>query len=105
MSLTKYLQTINTIDPGNIYIENVRSILNVSKSSAKQICEIAVSENLFIKKIGIVCPNEDRIIDEFDSIDEIPEEISCRNCEASEEDNFLFKTAQLKKIEFYKLNK
>lgn len=105
MSLLKYLQTINTIDPGNIYVENVRSVLKVSSSSAKLICEMAVQENLFVKQIGLVCPNEDRIIKQFNSYEEIPEEITCQNCEAMEEDVFVFNTSQLRKVEFYQLNK
>jgi hypothetical protein len=105
MSLLKYLQTINTIDPGNIYVENVRSVLNISGSSAKLICEMAVQEKLFVKQIGLVCPNEDRIIKQYNSYDEIPEEITCQNCEAMEEDTFVFATSQLRKVEFYQLNK
>jgi len=105
MSLLKYLQTIEGIDPGKIEVENVRSILNVNSRSAKFICEMAVQEKLFIKKIGLVCPNEGRVIEEFDSYNEIPEQITCHICETDEREHSTFKTSQLQKIEFYKLKK
>ena len=107
MSLVKYLQIINKINPQKIEIENVRSILNVNTSSAKTICETLVRENIFIKKIGIICPNTDcgRIIEEFDSYEEIPEEITCEICEDNEEERYTFKTQELEKIVFYKLKK
>lgn len=105
MSLQKYLQTINTIDPGKIYIENVRSILNVSKSSAKVICEMAVKENLFIKQVGLICPYDQRIISHYNSVDEIPDEVTCHICESEEREKFTFKTSELQKIVFYQLNK
>ena|ERR1035437_9190534 len=111
LGLAKYLQTISTIksfptiDPGNIYVENVRSILNVDKLSATLICEMGVQEKVFIKKIGLVCSNDGRIIQQFDSLNEIPDEITCDICEMGEEDVYTFKTSELEKIEFYQLNK
>lgn len=105
MSLLKYFQGIHNIDPGKIYVENVRSILNVSTSAARTICEMAVRDNVFTKKIGVVCPNDNRIIAQYNSLSEIPEFTTCEICESEDRDQFTFQTNQLEKIEFYKLNK
>jgi hypothetical protein len=105
MSLQKYLQAIEGIDPGKIYVENVRSIYNVSSLKARVLCEMAVQENIFVKKIGVVCPNSDcrRIIAQYDSYADIPKQISCDICEAEGDKECLFNTADLDKIEFYQL--
>lgn len=108
MSLQQYLQTIKGIDPGKIYVEHVRSAYNTTRLQARILCEMAVKENLFVKKIGLVCPAptcHKRIIADFDSFDEIPEEITCDICEAEDNHPFTYKTSELEKIEFYQLRK
>lgn len=107
MSFQKYLQTINTINPGKIYVENVRSFLKVSTFYARLLCELAVQDRVFEKKIGIVCPNPNcnRVLKEFSSEKDIPETITCSICESNDEEEFVFKTANLKKVKYYKLRK
>ena len=107
MSFQKYLQTIDAINPGKIYVENVRSFLRVSTFYARFLCELAVQDRIFEKKIGLVCPNSNcnRIIKEFNSEKEIPDTITCTICESNEEEEFTFKTINLKKIKYYKLKK
>lgn len=105
MSLIKYLQTIKDIDPGKIEVENVRSILNTSRFNAKLICEMAVQENIFIKKYGLICPNDGRIIKEYDNPEEYPTTLTCTLCEDGDVDPSTFQTASLRKIEYYKLRK
>jgi hypothetical protein len=103
MLLQRYLQTIDNIDPGKIYVENVRSIYNLPRSLARFICEVAVQERIFSKKIGIVCPRCNRIIEEYNSYSEIPSDVYCHICEAEEAEQFLYKKSDLKKEEYYKL--
>lgn len=107
MLLQRYLHTIESINPNKIYVENVRSFFKVPTYVAKLMCEIAVSDRLFTKKIGIVCPNSDckRIILTFNSYKEIPSEISCSICEADDNLTSTFLTEKLEKVEFYQLNK
>lgn len=107
MWLERYLQTINSINPGKIYVENVRSFFKVPTIVARLMCEMAVVDKVFIKKIGIVCPNSDchRIIASYNNESDIPEEITCSICENDENKISTFKTAELEKIEFYRLNK
>jgi len=103
MLFQKFLQTISGIDPGKIYVENVRSILDVSTEHARRICEMAVIDKIFERKIGLVCPNENRVIREFSSLNEIPETITCSLCEANDEEESTFNTSDLKKIVYYKI--
>jgi hypothetical protein len=103
MLLQKYLQTIDGIDPGKIYVENVRSLYNLPRFAARLICEMAVQENIFSKKVGLVCPNCNRIIEEYNSIEEMPKEIHCHICESEEFENSDFTTETLRKEKYYKL--
>ncbi len=104
MSFQKYLQTISQIGSGKIYVENVRNALRVSAHKAKVYCEMAVADNLFERKIGLVCPNDNRIIAEFDSESEMPISITCIVCSAEGIEPDTFKVSELSKITYYKLN-
>jgi hypothetical protein len=107
MSFQKYLQTISSIDPGAIYVENVRSFMRTTTFLAKFMCEVAVKDRIFEKRIGLVCPNDSckRIIKSFTNEKEIPATIICHNCESNDEEEFEFDTSKLKRITFYKLRK
>jgi hypothetical protein len=107
MLLQKYLQTISNINPNKIYVENVRSYFKVPTVVAKLMCEMAVVDNLFIKKVGIICKNSEcnRLIASYNSYAEIPETITCEICENEEKEIFTFKTKDLEKVDFYQLKK
>jgi hypothetical protein len=104
MSFQKYLQIINAIDPGKIYVESIRSILKVSTLKARTICEMAVQDNLFLRKVGVICPNDGRIIEEYEKESQIPEHITCKICELEDVHPCTFETKDLKTVIFYKLN-
>ena len=82
MLLQKYLQTIEKINPNKIYVENVRGFFKVPTFVAKLMCEMAVVDKVFIKKIALICSNEDcnRVIASYNSANEIPEIITCSIC-------------------------
>lgn len=103
MSFQKYLQTISTIDPGKIYVENIRSFMDVSAHKARTFCEMAVREKLFVRKVGLVCPNDGRIIEEYDDESDFPAKIVCHICEAEDKEPCSFNTKNLKSVTFYKL--
>jgi len=105
MSFEKYLRTISLINPQKIYVENIRAMMNVSTKKARLFCEMAVKESVFVRRIGVVCPNDQRIIAEYNDESELPDEITCKVCEIGEIDPSTFKTAELQKIIFYKLKK
>jgi hypothetical protein len=97
------LETISSIDPGKIYIENIRNFLKVSSHKALTFCEMAVTQNVFERRIGIVCPNDGRVIEEYENENQIPETITCHICELEDREPNTFKTSKVKTIVFYKL--
>jgi len=106
MLSAEYLHKIERLNPGKIYVENIRSIFGVSRVDARTWCEMAVSAHLFERRIGLVCPNQScngRIIADFNSYNSIPDEISCSTCEVEGNETSTYKTANLSKVEFYKL--
>jgi len=67
---------------------------------------MAVTDKLFEKRIGIICPDDacnGRILAEFKWGDKIPELITCSICDAEDREQSAYHTSDLKKIEFYKL--
>lgn len=106
-AVAKRMLLLSTTNPDRIYVENVRSFFNIPFSTAKLLCNMAVKENLFQKKIGLICPNYDceRIIMSVDSYEDIPLVISCDNCEVLENEKFEFTREEIKTIEYYRLNR
>ncbi len=99
------LDVITSTNPDRIYVENIRSFYRLNASAAKSLCEMAVKENLFKKRIGVECPTCNKIINQYDSEREIPEKIICDTCLMLEHDKHEFKKSEISKIEFYQLNK
>ena len=101
----KYLHKIKQINPAKIYVENVRSLYGISAKEARLLCEMAVTGNLFERRIGLVCPADSchgRIIAEFSSYDQIPPIVKCIICEAEGNETSEYETGELEIIEYYK---
>jgi len=91
------------LNPDRIYLENVRTLLNVSPQTARRICETAVRQGLFTRKIGVLCPDKN-IGATAQTEDQLPATVHCtieREGQFEEED---IPTEQLDKITFYQLN-
>lgn len=71
---------------------------------AKFLCEMAVKKGIFVKRYGVECPNEGRLIITADSVDKLPQTINCSNCELLEYDKHEFALSECHVDEFYKLN-
>jgi hypothetical protein len=104
-SVEKRMNILASTDPNKMYLENIRSFYHIPKSLAQLLCNMAVKERLFIKKIEITCPHCGRCLMEVDKRSEIPESISCDVCELNEVENFEFNPTKLTTMEFYSLNK
>ncbi|RZK33295.1 MAG: hypothetical protein EOO61_15560 [Hymenobacter sp.] len=98
------LNILEHTDPNRIYVENIRSFYGLPTFMAKFLCEMAVKEGLFAKRVGVECPNEGRLIMTADSVDKLPRVINCSNCEALENDRHEFALSECHLVEFYKLN-
>ncbi len=119
MSLIKLLATIDKswlgdlveskrgllkeINPERFYVENVRSFFNLSFGLAKLLCEMAVREKYFVKKIGLECPNDSSIIASHEAEERLSGMVRCETCEILGREKYNFDSKQLKQIIFYQL--
>ncbi len=103
--IDKRIKIVDSTDPDRIYVENIRSFYNLTTPLAKIICNMAVKENLFKKRIGIECPTCGRLITHFQNVNEIPDSINCETCELLEHEKHNFQKSELKETVFYQLNK
>lgn len=90
----------------NIYVENVRSLLECITAEAIVICEEMVETKIFEKRFGLICPNEccnGRIITSAHSMKDFPEKIECVLCSIGDTEESEFNPEDLKVIEFYRL--
>jgi hypothetical protein len=103
--IDKKLTVVEKTDPDKIYVENVREFFNLSHGVAKALCDIAVKEDIFRKKIGVICPNDNcrRIIKSYDAEDKQDETITCLPCSLKGEEETTFNTNSMEKIIFYQL--
>jgi hypothetical protein len=51
------LERLSELDPEHIYVENVRSILGVSSTKARLICDTAVRRGVFSRRVQVLCPD------------------------------------------------
>lgn len=97
-------QMVNT-DPDKIYIENVRSFFGISSRLAKFFCDMAVRENLLIRRIGVLCPNDGNIIEIVDDLNDLPSYLVCETCFHLEREPNEWKSTELRTVTFYQLNR
>ena len=104
--LTKKLGLFYDINPNNFYVENIRSYYGMSYFVAKRLCDEAVNNGEFDKKIGLECPSCHRIIKYVDNTHSIHDEsITCEICEAREKETYTFSMDKLRRIDSYSLHK
>src|SRR5271165_5495058 len=48
---------LSRLNPDKIYVENVRSLLNVSHGSAQRILETGVRQGVFVRRVEVQCPD------------------------------------------------
>lgn len=101
--LSKYkMQLLSEVNPDRIYVENIRSLFNLSTKVTKMLCEMATKEGFFHKKYGVYCSNCGRLIKSYDSKLNINTEIKCDLCLDLDDD--IFESFNTEIIEFYTLN-
>jgi hypothetical protein len=94
---------LSSLDPDKIYIENVRSILDVSYSSAVRICETAVRQGLFKRYIEVKCP-DGSVAAATDNEETLPKTVHCWTEIDGHPEEVEFATQALAKTTFYRLN-
>lgn len=95
---------LSSLNPDKFYVENVRSILGVSHTAAVGICETAVRQGLFERRIEVLCP-DGAVAASADIEAHLPATVRCwhevegHHLEAEE-----LPTKSLEKKTFYRLN-
>jgi hypothetical protein len=70
------LEALSQLDPGHIDIENVRSVLGVSREAARRFCESAVRQGFFLRRVAVSCP-DGSIAATADDEDHLPPTVRC----------------------------
>ena len=96
-------EKLSKLDPDKIYVENVRSILNVSYNTALQLCEQAVGQGYFKRGIEIKCPDE-TVAKVVYPGDKIPDTVKCLENEEGFYKEVDLPTKDLDTRPFYILN-
>lgn len=96
-------EALARLNPDKIYIENVRSVLQVSHSSAVRICETAVRQGLFKRGVEVIGPDGSVAISASKE-EELPATVRCWTQNQGEHEEVLLATDALQKIIFYRLN-
>jgi hypothetical protein len=103
----KKLAALEKINPDRFYVENIRSYYGMTTFVAQRLCDEAVNDGKFDRKIGLVCPKCSRIIQSFSNPEEIKQikTISCEICEANEEEVYEYSIEQVQQVEIYSLHR
>lgn len=91
------------LDPEKFYVENVRSILGVSYASAVRICETAVRQGLFERRVEVKCP-DGAVAASANSEARLPKTVRCWTAEEGALEPMELPTKDLEKSTFYRLN-
>jgi hypothetical protein len=97
------LQALGRLNPGKIYLENVRSILGVSSQSAQRICETAVRQGLFSRGVEVVCP-DGAVAASAESEQRLPEIVRCWREANGEYEEVFVSSNKLPRVVFYRLS-
>jgi|SRR5580692_253945 hypothetical protein len=99
----KEAEMLSRLDPDKFYVENVRSILNVSYEAAVRICETAVRQGVFERRVEVLCP-DGAVATSAENEADLPEMVRCWHEEDGlvEPEELLTKT--LEKTVFYRLH-
>lgn len=90
------------LNPEKFYAENVRSILGVSYKSALRICETAVRQGIFERRVEVKCP-DGAVAASADTEANLPSVVRCFRQEEQHFEMEEIPTAQLEKTVFYRL--
>jgi hypothetical protein len=99
----KEAELLSRLNPDKFYVENVRSILDVSYTNAVRICETAVRQGLFERRVEVKCP-DGAVAASADIEANLPETVRCWIQEGGHLEPTELPTRDLEKAIFYRLN-
>jgi len=99
---SEQVRLLAKLNPDKFYVENVRAILGVSTRSATQICEIAVNQDLFERRVEVLCP-DGSVAASATTEDKLPSAVECEQEVNGFHDSQLLETRTLRKVTYYRL--
>jgi len=96
-------EALAQLNPEKIYVENVRSLLDVSYSNAAEILEDGIRQGWLSSGVEVRCP-DGSVAAIADSEDTLPQEVTCSREEDGHPEEVELPTHSLPKVKFYRLN-
>lgn len=96
-------EILSRLNPDKFYAENVRAILGVSDASAVRICEAAVRQGVFERRVEVICP-DGAVATSAATEEELPTTVRCWQREGGFLEPEELPTASLIKSTFYRLH-
>lgn len=96
-------EILRNTDPQRIYVENVRRFFGIKTALAKALCELAVREGLFIRCVAILCPTDERVVEEPCGDDPLPETVHCDVCEGFNRERSDYPITECRRLDFYRV--
>jgi hypothetical protein len=96
-------EALSELNPDKIYVENVRSLLDVSHSNAVEILEDGLKRGLLRSGVEVLCP-DGYVAHVAETENELPTTVTCTTEEDGHPTEVELPTSELKKVKFYKLN-
>jgi hypothetical protein len=94
---------LSQLNPDKIYVENVRSLLDVSYSNAVEILEDGLRRGLLLSGIEVRCPDGSVAATAADE-SKLPSTVTCTTEEEGHPSEIEVSTVSLTKVKFYRLN-
>lgn len=94
---------LSQLNPDKIYVENVRSLLDVSYSSAVEILEDGLKQGWLRSAVEVRCP-DGTVAASADTETDLPQTVNCYAEEDGHPGEVELPTDSLSKVRFYKLN-
>jgi hypothetical protein len=96
-------EALSRLNPDKIYVENVRSLLDVSHSSAVEILEDGLKQGWLRSGVEVMCP-DGTVAASAETIEKLPRTVNCTQIEAGHPEEVQLPTNTLSVVKFYKLN-
>ncbi len=96
-------EALSKLNPDKFYLENVRSVLGVSHRGALKLCDSAVRQGFFSRRIEVMCP-DGAVAASADSEEQLPAFVRCLSKDDDHFEEVELPTKTLCKITAYSLN-
>lgn len=96
-------EALSKLNPDKFYLENVRSLLGVSHQRALELCNSAVRQGFFKRRVEVMCP-DGVVAASADTEEQLPMTVHCLAESEGHLEEIELPTRSLSKIITYSLN-